>query len=264
MLIGAAAAFALAGAAATPAQASVSMPGAQAHAQATAPHAATPVAALLLSARGPAATQTAAARPVQVAKHDPASAARYAIKSGDSLSSIAEHFYQSTAYWPVLYWANHGHIQYANDIDVGQILTIPVKPARIPHAPSALSPAPAQTPAVADATTAPHYTVRTAVTLATPAQAAPAQAAPEHYADTSAGGDSSFQRCVITRESGGNSQAVGAGGYYGLYQFSAPTWAEYGGNPADFGNASAAEQNRVFDNAIAAGGESNWSSYDGC
>ncbi len=53
-------------------------------------------------------------------------------------------------------------------------------------------------------------------------------------------------------------------GHYGLYQFSAGTWAAYGGNPADFGNASVAEQNQVFANALAAGGESNWAPYDGC
>jgi len=53
-------------------------------------------------------------------------------------------------------------------------------------------------------------------------------------------------------------------GHYGLYQFSASTWAEYGGNPADFGDASVAEQNQVFANAMASGGESNWSAYDGC
>jgi len=46
--------------------------------------------------------------------------------------------------------------------------------------------------------------------------------------------------------------------------FSASTWAEYGGDPADFGDASVAEQNQVFDTAIADGGESNWSAYDGC
>jgi hypothetical protein len=57
---------------------------------------------------------------------------------------------------------------------------------------------------------------------------------------------------------------MNASGHYGLYQFSASTWAEYGGNPADFGDASVAEQNQVFDNAIAAGGASNWSLYDGC
>ena len=57
---------------------------------------------------------------------------------------------------------------------------------------------------------------------------------------------------------------MNSSGHYGLYQFSASTWAAYGGNPADFGNASVAEQNQVFDNAIAAGGQSNWAPYDGC
>jgi hypothetical protein len=57
---------------------------------------------------------------------------------------------------------------------------------------------------------------------------------------------------------------MNSSGHYGLYQFSSSTWAEYGGNPADFGDASASEQNQVFDNAIAAGGQSNWSAYDGC
>jgi hypothetical protein len=57
---------------------------------------------------------------------------------------------------------------------------------------------------------------------------------------------------------------MNSSGHYGLYQFSASTWAAYGGNPADFGHASAAEQNQVFANAMAAGGQSNWSPYDGC
>lgn len=78
-------------------------------------------------------------------------------------------------------------------------------------------------------------------------------------------GDSSFQACVIRAESGGNPQVVNASDHYGLYQFSASTWAEYGGNPADFGNASVSEQNQVFANAMAtAGGASNWAPYDGC
>ena len=69
---------------------------------------------------------------------------------------------------------------------------------------------------------------------------------------------------MVARESGGNSQVMNSSGHYGLYQFSASTWAEYGGNPASFGNASVAEQNQVFANALAAGGQSNWSAYDGC
>ena len=57
---------------------------------------------------------------------------------------------------------------------------------------------------------------------------------------------------------------MNSSGHYGLYQFSSGTWAAYGGNPACFGNASVAEQNQVFNNAIAAGGQSNWAPYDGC
>ena len=74
----------------------------------------------------------------------------------------------------------------------------------------------------------------------------------------------SFGACVVARESGGNSQVMNSSGHYGLYQFSASTWAAYGGSAADFGNASVGEQNQVFANALAAGGESNWAPYDGC
>ena len=69
---------------------------------------------------------------------------------------------------------------------------------------------------------------------------------------------------MIARESGGNSQAMNGSGHYGLYQFSAQTWVAYGGSSSSFGNASVAQQNQVFNNAIAAGGASNWAPYDGC
>jgi hypothetical protein len=85
------------------------------------------------------------------------------------------------------------------------------------------------------------------------------------YAGGTYSGGGGFQSCVIARESGGNSQVMNSSGHYGLYQFSASTWAAYGGNPADFGNASVAEQNQIFNNAMAtAGGAANWSPYDGC
>jgi len=75
---------------------------------------------------------------------------------------------------------------------------------------------------------------------------------------------SGFQQCVITRESGGNSQVMNSSGHYGLYQFSASTWQAYGGSAGSFGHASASEQTQVFNNAMAQGGQSNWSPYDGC
>ena len=80
----------------------------------------------------------------------------------------------------------------------------------------------------------------------------------------SGGPGGAFGACVISRESGGNSQVMNSTGHYGLYQFSASTWAGYGGNPADFGHATVAEQEQVFSSALAAGGQSNWSPYDGC
>jgi LysM repeat protein len=171
----------------------------------------------------------------------------YTVKSGDSLSSIAGHVYHDSAAWPVLYWANKHQIQSADVIEPGQRLRVPAKPATIPAAPAESAPAPAAPVAAQSA----------------PAATAPAaQSAP--VAAASYTGSSSFQQCVIARESGGNSQAMNSSGHYGLYQFSASTWAAYGGNPADFGNASVAEQNQVFGNAVAAGGQSNWAPYDGC
>lgn len=77
-------------------------------------------------------------------------------------------------------------------------------------------------------------------------------------------GGSGFQQCVITRESGGNSQVMNGSGHYGLYQFDAGTWASGGGNPADFGHASVAEQNQVFNSVYAARGSSPWAPSDGC
>jgi NlpC/P60 family/Transglycosylase-like domain len=77
-------------------------------------------------------------------------------------------------------------------------------------------------------------------------------------------GGSGFQQCVIARESGGNSQVMNGSGHYGLYQFDAGTWASGGGNPADFGHASVAEQNQVFNSVYAARGSSPWAPSDGC
>lgn len=195
------------------------------------------------------ATQLAQVEPK--GKHHRTPPAKYVVKSGDTLASIAQHLYHSANYWTVLYWANHGAIKDANQIKAGQALTVPAKPAKIPAAPKSLAPAPA--PATS-----------TASSGASSSSASPAQAAPAQTASTYTGSTGSFQACVIARESGGNSQVMNSSGHYGLYQFSASTWAAYGGNPADFGNASVAEQNQVFANAMAAGGESNWAPYDGC
>jgi phage tail protein X len=176
----------------------------------------------------------------------PARPARYTVRSGDSLSAIAGKVYHKQNAWTVLYWANRGTIHWANMISEGQVLKVPALPAKIPAAPSQLGPAPAPAPAPA-ATSTSTYTP------------APATATGSY-----SGASGSYQACVIARESGGNSQVMNSSGHYGLYQFSASTWQAYGGSAASFGNASVAEQNRVFNNAMAQGGQSNWSPYDGC
>jgi LysM repeat protein len=173
----------------------------------------------------------------------------YTVRSGDSLSTIAARVYKQADAWPVLYWANKSQLQSADMITQGQRLRVPPKPAKIPAAPAPVAAAPVAAP----------------VSAAAPAAQPVAAAAPvQQAASAQTGASGSFAACVIARESGGNAQIMNSTGHYGLYQFSASTWAAYGGNPADFGNASAAEQNQVFNNAIAAGGQSNWSPYDGC
>jgi LysM repeat protein len=238
-LFGVAAAFALAN---VPAASAAQAPAHAAAKAATAASHSSAAVTRLDSVIRPAAKKTAA-RP-----------AKYTVKSGDTLSDIAKRVYHNPAYWPVLYWANHSQIKYANIIEVGQKLTVPAKPAKVPGAPSVLGPA-APAPV---ATSAPVTYGESAPVYSAPAYSAPSQAASTYT------GSGSFQSCVIARESGGNSQVMNSSGHYGLYQFSSGTWAAYGGNPASFGNASVAEQNQVFNNAIAAGGQSNWAPYDGC
>ena len=201
----------------------------------------------------------AAAQKAHVAhKAKSAPPTRYTVRSGDSLAAISQRVYHNPDAWPVLYWANHHQIHWANEIKIGQVLKVPVEPARIPKLPALLGPSAA--PVSVTAST--HHSV--APTQAAPVQTAPAQAAPKAAAAATYSGSGSFQSCVIARESGGDSQVMNASGHYGLYQFSESTWVEYGGSPSTFGHASVAQQNQVFDNAIAAGGQSNWSAYDGC
>ena len=210
----------------------------------------TPAAPPAMAAQAaPAITHYAAAKQARPAADAPAGPATYTVRANDSLSSIAGRVYHDPNAWPVLYWANHSKIHWANVIEAGQVLRVPVKPAKIPAPPALLGPSVAPAPAAA------------VVPAAAAAQAAPVIAASAYSGGVPGG---AFGQCVVARESGGQSQVMNATGHYGLYQFSAATWAAYGGSPADFGHASVAEQNRVFANALAAGGQSNWSAYDGC
>ncbi len=194
----------------------------------------------------------------------PAQPATYTVRGGDSLSAIAGRVYHNQKAWPVLYWSNRGQIRWANEIQVGQVLRVPAEPATIPAPPAQLAPPAPVAPR--HASTTPVVAQSPAPAAAAPAPAAPAPAAPAPAASLSGpwpGG--AFGNCVVERESGGNPQVMNSTGHYGLYQFSFSTWVAYGGNPADFGHASVAEQEQVFLNAMATpGGANNWAPYDGC
>jgi hypothetical protein len=75
--------------------------------------------------------------------------------------------------------------------------------------------------------------------------------------------DSPLGVCIRNAEEGG-SYAWGPGNGGGAYQFTIGTWEHYGGAASEFGVAGPGYQDQIFDNAINAGGASNWTAYDGC
>jgi Transglycosylase-like domain/LysM domain len=173
----------------------------------------------------------------------------YTVRTGDTLSSISKKFYGKATDWPVIYWGNKSAIRWADEISPDQVLVIPAVPATIPDPPAALSPAPP--PTLAGVATS-------------PAPVAASQGDPVLTSYSGAWPGGAFGQCVVQRESGGDAQAMNSTGHYGLYQFSLSTWEEYGGSAATFGGATVEEQEAVFENAMAQGGEGNWSPYDGC
>jgi hypothetical protein len=83
---------------------------------------------------------------------------------------------------------------------------------------------------------------------------------------TQSGGDAASSPlgiCIRKTEEGG-SYAWGPGNGGGAYQFLLGTWEKYGGAASQYGVAGPAYQDQIFDNAVAAGGASNWTAYDGC
>ncbi|HLJ98360.1 MAG TPA: hypothetical protein VKU39_00470 [Streptosporangiaceae bacterium] len=90
----------------------------------------------------------------------------------------------------------------------------------------------------------------------------PSPSAP-HVATGGDAAHSALGVCVRNAEEGG-SYAWGPGNGGGAYQFLLSTWEAYGGAASEYGVAGPAYQDRIFDNAIAAGGASNWTAYDGC
>lgn len=126
-------------------------------------------------------------------------------------------------------------------------------------------------------TTTSFAPVRPAAPVAAAAPAAPSSyAAPRTYsapatsyrapAATSYTGGSGLVGCIIRSESGGNPQAVNPNGHYGLGQWDQSTWiADGGGRYASTPlGASAAQQQQIISEQVAAGNTGQWTNYDGC
>jgi LysM repeat protein len=161
----------------------------------------------------------------------------YRVVRGDTLSSIGQHLYGSSACWPGIYDQNERVIGGdPGDIQIGQDLVIPAScTSQLPSAPVvhvAVSVTPA--PAILDASTTVTAT-------------------------------SSFQACVIQAESGGNPDAQNpVSTASGLYGFLDTTWTAVMGIPGPARAYSVAMQNEAFERLYAEAGTSPWGPYDHC
>lgn len=167
----------------------------------------------------------------------------HVVRPGESLSAIARLAYGSASDWPVIYWRNKKRLGPSAEIFTGQRLAIPPLPAKIPAPPQFAAPAPAASGGAAPGS----------------GSGVPAWTA-VNYVATSLG------QCILHAESGGDySIGFNASGHWGAFQFAETTWEHYGGSAAEFGSASPAYQDQVFDNAMStSGGYLNWTPYDGC
>jgi LysM repeat protein len=191
---------------------------------------------------------TAQLRAVSSVKPVQDEAVWYTVKKGDTLSVIAGKYHMS---YQRLGAANQ--IKNCDLILAGERIRVPAGSEKVTGGCAVV-----------------QEDVKTAVPVTQSVIAEPAYHAPKEQVIAQSApsgtynGSSSMQQCIIARESGGNPDVWNATGHWGLYQFSASTWAAHGGNPADFGSAGIGEQNQVFYNTVAADGYSDWAPYDGC
>ena len=178
----------------------------------------------------------------------------YTVRSGDSLSTVAARKCGQARFWTGIYAASRAHgwtAKNANVLSRGQhlYLSCTFLASQLRYAPAPPPPPVHAVAAVATARTG-GGSVRT-----------------YHHTVISGsyhGASGSYQACVISRESGGNSQVMNSSGHYGLYQFDYGTWRSGGGSAGTFGHASVSEQNRVFAAVYAARGTQPWTPSDGC
>jgi hypothetical protein len=186
------------------------------------------------------------------------------VRPGDTLSSIAAARYGAGDLWPSLWWFNRATVKDPNVIQAGQTLNLsrwhPGRAWLDHEAAAAIARSEPAPPPPAP----PSSVGGSGDTSNSSGGSVGSSPPPSSSTTVSTSGMGAFETCVIGRESGGRSQVMNASGHYGLFQFSASTWAGHGGNPADFGHASVSEQEAVFAQTYADDGTSDWQPYDGC
>lgn len=176
-------------------------------------------------------------------------------RPGSSLCALSDRIWGTPKDWPVLWWDNKSKIPNPDDLRAGLRLRYGhwdyVRPW-LRHRADAAIPKPAPAPPA------------TSSSGSAPGPSAGAGAA----APVSTGGFSSFEACVISRESGGNPTAVNpTSGAGGLFQFLPSTWAALGfaaSYPGGAQTAPAGVQEAAFSKLYAEAGTSPWAPYDGC
>jgi hypothetical protein len=203
---------------------------------------------------GPVARQSTATASAKPSPRD------YVIRPGDTLSGIAQKLCGAAGDWAEVWHANP-HITDPDLIYAGYQLTVACSGGQGAIPTAAAAPSGPSSDGASDEDDG--SSLASASSSPSPSSGSSATS-PGGGSYVNPASYSGFQACVISRESGGSSQVMNSTGHYGLYQFSASTWAAAGGNPNDFGHASVAEQNQVFAQAYAAFGTSPWAPYDGC
>jgi LysM repeat protein len=155
------------------------------------------------------------------------------VTRGETLSVISQAAYRDAKCWPGVYRENSRVIGGNPDvIEVGQRLAIP----------AACDMRPVSIPAAKTVTRTTAVVTETAPVTTT----------------------SSFEACVISRESGGNPRAVNpSSDAGGLFQFLPSTWDGYDGYP-NAESAPVSVQEEYFNIVYAAYGVAPWRPYDGC
>jgi len=184
----------------------------------------------------------------------------YTVRSGDSLSTIAQRFYHKAADWQYLYHVNEKKISDPDSITAGERLFIPAtvpasfKPTAYTPKHAVSTPAASTTSSSTTSSSTPSTTDSTVAVQSTPAaQGSYSCSALEQLWDSAGGNpsDAVMAAEIAMAESGGNPNAISPTDDYGLWQINASNGSLATLDP--FANAKSA--------IILSGNGTNWSPW---